>query len=164
MKDDPRANELSDDELRLLDELRATEPRGGEPDWTALQARIGAALDREPSPRRRARWRWAAVGAAALAAAAAIVLALGARRDAPAEKVAPAPAAEPPLTDDEVAEVLDTPDDLGGITVDDELIDEAAALDDEPDEDLDPLVPDGTWIDDLSNDELEWLEQTLETG
>lgn len=121
----------TDDEL--LAELRATDDRA-EPDWAALEARIGAAIDREPSPRRRASWRWAAVGGAALAASAAIIaLALAPGRARPASPTTSA-VDDNPVTDDEVIEALDVPDDLGGITLDDDLLDEAAAL--YPDEDI----------------------------
>ncbi len=155
-------DELEARDRRLLDELRATEDRA-EPDWAALQARIGAALDREPSPRGRARRRWAAVGLAAVAAAAAVIaLMMAPRRTASPTRVAPID--EAPLPDDDLVEALDVPDDLGGLSLDDELIDEAAALDDDPDDELEPLVPDGTWIDDLTDDELDWLEHNLETG
>jgi hypothetical protein len=71
------------------------------------------------------------------------------------------------LDDDAIDDALAVPDDLGGITVDDELIDEAAAALDEDlgaeADDLDDrLLPDGAWIDELSDDELERAVQILD--
>ena len=87
------------------------------------------------------------------------------------DAAAPAPVPVPDdVTDEELAAELDVPDNLGGITVDDALVDEAAALADEPGDapSVESLLPDGTWIDamsaDLSDDELERAIVLLEAG
>lgn len=167
---------------RMLAEARATVAalRGAnvaaEPDWAALQHRIGAAVAAEPSPVRRS-WRRAVIAGGVLAAAAIALLLLWPTARGPHLKrvgMAPdaaAPAPDPDdLTDEELAAELLVPDDLGGITVDDALIDEAAALADEPGDDpaVEPLLPDGTWIeamsDDLSDEELDRVIALLEAG
>jgi hypothetical protein len=157
---DAEAATALDEARAALGALREARPAFVEPDWAAMQARIGEAVRRD---RRR---RGMMIGAA-LAAAAAIVLvvALGARQR-PGSTTAQRPdamAAEPELTEDELAAELDVPDDLGGITVDDALIDEAAALGDEPDEGGEPerLLPDATWIDELSDEELDRAVEIL---
>lgn len=170
---DPDAARMLADAREALAALRQSEPPATEPDWTALGAQIRDAIAREPAPV-RVRRRRALVAAGALAAIAAIAILLWqakrqARRDHQRVTITDAAPAEADLpSDEDLAAELDVPDDLGGITVDDELIDEAAAL--EPDlhgeddvPELDPLVPDGAWIDDLSDEDLdraiEWLAQ-----
>ena len=155
---------------RVSAALRASAPRTAEPDWTKLAADIGGALDVEVRRQRRVRG-WA-IGGAVLAAAAVAALLVWPmarpRHDARDGERAAAPIDAAPLPDpatevafdDELAEELVIPDDLGGITLDDELVDEAAAalerdLGQEADALDDRLLPDGAWIDELSDEDLE---------
>ncbi len=193
---------LDDADARLIAELREAGPAAaGEPDWGALSAGIGQAIDGEV--RRQRRRRALAFGGVVLAAAAVAALLVwpASRRAAPETArdpstappaqatdaaVAPDPIAETheahPALDRGVDDLLDglddsdaeamaalaVPDDLGGITLDDELIDEAAALDgalgEQADALEDRLLPDGAWIDDLSDDDLERAVELLEAG
>lgn len=167
-RDDDR--EPTPDEIEQVSTaLREIAPRTGEPDWAKLSADIGAAVDDESRRQRRARVVW--IGGAVLAAAAVAALlvwpvarersratheAVGAVDAAPARDVL----SEEIEIDDELADELALPDDLGGITLDEELIDEAAAaLDEDLGEEADALddrlLPDGAWIDELSDDDLE---------
>ncbi|HUQ03044.1 MAG TPA: hypothetical protein VM261_11165 [Kofleriaceae bacterium] len=167
---------------RVSAALRASAPTTGEPDWAQLSASIGAAVDGEA--RRQRRTRVVLLGGAVIAAAAVAALLVWPGASRPARMTtaaAPVDAATPAqdggrgaareaeiaaieaelgreggdLVEDDVA----VPDDLGGLTVDEELIDEAAAafVDVPRDDDaIDaPLLPDGAWIDELSDDELE---------
>ena len=145
-----------DQDLADARRMLPVEQPSAEPDWNALHASIAAAIAREPA---RGGWKKPLLvgGGLAVIAAVALIALWPARRGAPA-------VVEAPLTEEELAaEVAVTPDDLGGITVDEDLIDEAAALDDDPDEDpeLEPLLPDSAWLDDFSDEELdraaEWL-------
>lgn len=174
--------EATPDEIEQVSAaLRAIAPRDAEPDWATLSADIGAAVDGETHRQRRARVIW--IGGAVFAAAAVAALLVwpvargrddatpqaGATADAaPADDNATdelatdeAPGSLDELDlDDELAAALALPDDLGGITLDEELVDEAAAaldqdLGDAEDALDDRLLPDGAWIDELSDDDLE---------
>ena len=159
--DDATDEPAPDDVERVSAALRATATATGEPDWTQLAAAIGAAVDGEA--RRQRRRRGLALGGAVLAAAAVAALLVWPRPRGASTvpEVAPPVAVEDEPIDEAMVEELTTPDDLGGITVDEELIEEAAAaaLEDELDEADDALddrlLPDGAWIDELSDDELE---------
>lgn len=177
--EDPAAQRMLAEARAALAALRQTAPPAVEPDWTAFGAQLRDAIAREPAPR-QVRRRRGLVAAGAFAALAAIAVLLWQTKrparplDGARATLTDAAAAETMTddlpTDEDLAAELAVPDDLGGITVDDELIDEAAALADEPhlpgDDDvpeLDPLVPDGAWIDELSDEDLdraiEWLAQ-----
>lgn len=151
--------------------LRAIAPRATEPDWSKLAADIGAAVDGAAHRQRRARVLW--IGGAVLAAAAVAALLVWpvarGRHDAP-QATSPVDDREEIVREFDIAaqeaadridlEELAVPDDLGGITLDEELIEEAAAaldedLADEADALDDRLLPDGAWIDELSDDDLE---------
>lgn len=171
MSHDARDEEASPADVeRVAAALRASAPRVDEPDWTKLAADIGGAVDGEVRRQRRVR-RWA-IGGAVLAAAAVAALLVwpaarprhdardGARAGAPVDAARlPDPASEEAF-DEELAAELVVPDDLGGITLDDELVDEAAAalerdLGEEEGALDDRLLPDGAWIDELSDEDLE---------
>ncbi len=170
----------ADDVERVTAALRTLSPPGaatGEPDWAKLAADVGAAVDGEVRRRRRVRaWTLGGAVLAAAAVAALIVWPAPRARDAregarAAVPVEAAPAVDTPAPgdglDDLLAEELHAPDDLGGMTLDDELIDEAAATLDrdllEQEDALDDrLLPDGAWLDELSDEELELAVAILE--
>ncbi|MBK9035168.1 MAG: hypothetical protein IPL61_28540 [Myxococcales bacterium] len=171
-------------ELRAtVAEVRGLPEPGAAPDWPTLERRILAATTRAP----RARWPWFAGGAAlALAAAAALWLRPGAQAHAPLPFVtlappAPVEVAPAPTPDDELAppavdELLDGDDllaadddasDLDGLgPVDDALLDEVIALEDDDDRGDDDLPALGAtwtgWIGEFSEAELDralaWLD------
>jgi hypothetical protein len=175
---------------RVSAAVRASAPATGEPDWAQLSASIGAAVDGEA--RRQRRTRAVLLGGVVLAAAAVAALLVwpGARGTTStarqtglhdAATIAPQDGAHDRARQDEIATMeaelarhgesleaddVAVPDDLGGITVDEELVDEAAAAldDDLGDDDAfdDRLLPDGTWIDELSDDELERAVEILD--
>jgi hypothetical protein len=167
-----RDEPFADDIERVSAAVRATAPSAGEPDWTQLSAAIGAAVDGEA--RRQRRVRVLAIGGAVLAAAAVAALLVWPRPHEPntssatasVDAAGPSPTGQDDVHEvdaelaEAIAEELAVPDDLGGITVDDELIGEAAAaLDLDLEEEAaaldDALLPDGAWIDELSDEDLE---------
>src|SRR5689334_11413347 len=76
-------SELDDEDLALVNKLRALPPEGVEPDWQKLEAAIRAEVgDEAPRPWWR-NWRWI-VPIWALATTAAVALLV--TRDAPVEK------------------------------------------------------------------------------
>lgn len=176
MRDERDDAPSAEDVERVTAALRAMTPPGaapGEPDWAKLAADVGAAVEVEVRRRRRVRvW---ALGGAVLAAAAVAALIVwpatrgqeargGARAVVPGDA---APAVDTPVPDDLLADELGVPDDLGGMTLDEELLDEAAAaldrdLVDQHDALDDRLLPDGAWLDELSDEELELAVAILE--
>ncbi len=175
---DPGAARMLAESRAALTVLRAAATTG-EPDWSRLAADIGVAVDGAARKTRRTRTFGLAGAVLAAAAVATLLVWPAARRGdhdpragATTDAATGNAAVDVGLTDEEVAAELAVPDDLGGITVDDDLIDEAAAaladehLDrdggDDGDDGDDQLLPDGTWIDDLSDDELDraiaWLD------
>jgi hypothetical protein len=167
-----RDEEASQEDIdAVVDAMRAIAPSGNEPDWSALAANIGRAVDDEAVRiRRRRRLLMGGVVLAAAAVAALLVWPVARYRHAvskaPIEDAAPFEEEE--LDKEATSEELALPDDLGGITVDDELVDEAAAIDDEARDELDDeslddrLLPDGAWIDDLSDEDLERVVEILD--
>jgi hypothetical protein len=159
----------------VAEAMRAIAPAASEPDWSALAATISRAVDDEARRlRRRRRLLMGGVVLAAAAVAALLVWPVARHRSHDTAR-APAPVDAAPIQEDDldldeetVTDELALPDDLGGITVDDDLIDEAAAaLDDDLDE-LDDdalddrLLPDGAWIDDLSDEDLDRVVELLD--
>jgi hypothetical protein len=155
------AKELTEARMALaaLREARAGE---GAPDWKVMEQQIAQAVMRQPVSfwrRHRTAIRVVAYGGVAAALVALLIGPPYLGRHVRSQPVA----AEPELTEEELAAELDVPDDLGGITVDDALIDEAAALDDDADEGDEPerLLPDTGWIDELSDEELDRAVEIL---
>lgn len=158
----------------LLDQLRALPPEGAEPDWTAMERSIRAAVGRDvPRPWWRRRWKILAP-ATMLATAAAVVLVIWARpAPAPApvaaagERPGDHPAAVDPHPAEEIVALW-----LDGTEVDVELS-ASDLLGGDGDDDDDPAPPDaGTepgllpstnlaWVDGLDEDALDRAEQWL---
>ncbi|MBL8623137.1 MAG: hypothetical protein JNK64_17605 [Myxococcales bacterium] len=161
---------LAEDDGGTVAAVRALPTAGAAPDWRALEERIFAATTRAPARRRP--WLYAGV---VLAAAAAVALAVRPHAGRwswpvvplPSIAVAPTPAPTPVDDDDPALAMDDDPaSDLDGLgPIDDALIDEVIAFDDEDDGD-DELPALGAtwtgWIDDFSDDELDralaWLD------
>lgn len=157
----------------LIGELRDLSPAGGEPDWTALERGIGAAVASLPARTWWQRFRWRIVVPGVALAMTAAILALVMRP--PAEPPVPAPAptveATPVLAPDDATDELGAsiPLWLDGTDLDVAL--EAAELFD-LDVELDPedvpataeLLPptDLEWVDELDDEALDRAEQFLE--
>ena len=153
----------------VADAMRAIAPATSEPDWSALAANIGRAVDGEARRMRRGRrWIMGGVVLAAAAVAALLVWPVARQRRTTAQVPVQVQIEDPveAVDVDAVEEELAVPDDLGGITVDDEIVDDAAAMDDDLDDDVeeldDRLLPDGAWIDDLSDEDLDRVVEILD--
>ena len=161
LRDDPAARADADELRATLATLRAMRPEGIEPDWTALERRIGAAVPATPPTSWWRRLRWVApIGALAATAATALVLVhhpapeRTIQIDAGAPIVAPV---EAPPTGDELW--------LDGHVVDVGDVDPTALIDDSDgdalaDEGLLP-VQDLNWIDSLDDAAIDRAEHWL---
>ncbi len=149
----------------MIDRLRALPPEGSEPDWRAMERRIGAAVDDA-----RPWWRrWlvlAPIGALAVAAAAMLVW----MRHAPDE---PKPAPVAVITHDAATPPAPAPAEPSELWVDGTFVDVSDVdpdLLDTPDDpttdvaDEDALLPasDLRWVDQLDDHAIESAEHWLE--
>jgi len=150
----------------LLGELREL-PRGGEPDWSALERSIGDAVGTDV-PRRWRGWRWLVPGLALATAGAVAVLVL----HDPGEMTTPAP---DPVIAHEHAKPAPAPDvvpsdlpfwlDGQAVEVESEVLDAIdAELTDDTTADDDALLStsDLEWIDSLDDADLERAERWLD--
>jgi hypothetical protein len=168
---DPALRAQEAETRALVGQLRDLPPEGGEPDWSALENGIKAAVTNdEPSPWwARLRWRYIVPGVALAMTAAIVALVL---RD-PAPKPEPAIVkSAPPVAPIETVEddpMASTPLWLDGTDLDvaleaAELFDLEWDLDEESLPETAELLPptDLGWIDELDPDALERAEQFLE--